>query len=278
MPYLNTPNGRIFFHVQGNGPPLVLIHGAWASHEWWKEQIKGLSASYRVYAMDLRGHGLSCNLEGPSSIEEFSRDLQSLILSENIERPVLVGWSMGGFIAMRYFMDHQKSRGALALIGARATRSARVKARIMYRYFKNLLTLLTIFSEPRNYKASDIQGPGPANPLLRREVKRSLSENASEELVDWIAGQMGKTLFRNYLEIARSFWNWGPGERIRAIRVPTLVMVGENDNVTPPENSQFIHEHIEGSTLSVIPDAGHYCALERPGMVNERIKRFLNDQ
>jgi len=79
----------------------------------------------------------------------------------------------------------------------------------------------------------------------------------------------------NYFEVAKSLWNWGVGEELRRINVPTLIMVGENDNRTPPGFSRLIYELIPDSKLVIVEDAGHCLALERPEVVNGEIINFL---
>lgn len=277
MPYLNTPNGKIFFHVQGTGPPMVLLHGAWASHEWWKEQINDFSKEFKVYTPDLRGHGNSSDLEKATSVEDFSHDLHSLIISENIENPCLVGWSMGGFVAAQYCMDHPGEVKALILIASRAQKSPRMKVRVIYQYFRNLLNTLQVFSEPRNYEPRDHDARLKINPWLRMEAKKTLSGKASNELIDWVAWEMSKIPLGNYFQIGRSVWSWGPGAKISAIKAPTLIMVGDHDTVTSPVYSIFMAQHIKGATLKILEGEGHYVALENPSLVNAIIRSFLQD-
>lgn len=277
MPYFHTPRGKLHYIVMGHGPPLIPLHGAWASHAWWKEQIKDLSSDYTIYAIDMLGHGGSSDLEGASSIEEFSDCLYQFMIRENIPDAVLVGWSMGGFIGMQMAMDHPERVRGLILIAARAQRSPRMKARVIFQYFKNLLTMLAIFSEPRNYKKSRPREGAFVNPWLKTEARKHLSRDATPDLVDWMAAEMAKTPFRNYFEIARSIWNWNPAEKISSIQAPTLIMAGDQDSIVSPKYSEFIANHIPGSSLKILEAAGHYCILDDARRVNRSIREFLKD-
>jgi pimeloyl-ACP methyl ester carboxylesterase len=280
MPYVCTENGNLYFEVHGTGRPVVLLHGAWASSRWWKHQIPELSQSYRVYAVDIRGHGASDDLNETASIESFSDDLRIFIQEEDIVRPALIGWSMGGMIALQYCMNHPGAVSALILIASRAQRSRRMKVRVTLQYLKVMLGMLTVFAEPRNYDpAAPAPAPAPVKRelLFRSEVRRMLSPSASEELIRWIAAELARTPTRNYFEVAKSMWNWEAGPGLSEIEVPTLILSGEHDTVTDPAYSTFMHEQIPGSRLIILKSTGHYAALEQPEIVNTAIIKFFKE-
>ncbi len=278
MPYVCTENGNMYFEVHGTGRPVLLLHGAWASSRWWKHQISALSQYYRVYAVDIRGHGASDDLNETASIEIFADDLRIFIHEEDIVRPALIGWSMGGMIALQYCMDHPKAVSSLVLIASRAQRSRRMKVRVTLQYLKMMLGMLTVFAEPRNYDPDSVEQASVKRELLfRSEVRKMLSPSSSEELIRWIAAELARIPARNYFEIAKSIWNWEAGPGLSEIEVPTLILAGEHDTVTDPAYSRFMHEHIPGARLTILKETGHYAALEQPEIVNTTIIQFFKE-
>lgn len=121
MPFVEVEDGRLYYAVSGKGRPLVLIHGAWASHEWWRWQVPELSQSYQIIAVDIRGHGRSSRLEGAYSVDGFARDLEILLKKVGINETALIGWSMGGMISMHYCLQSPAKVKALTLIAPGAS-------------------------------------------------------------------------------------------------------------------------------------------------------------
>ena len=76
MPFVEVEGGRLFYEVRGKGRPLLLIHGAWASHEWWRWQSQELARKYHVISPDVRGHGQSSPLTRVYSVHELAKDLE----------------------------------------------------------------------------------------------------------------------------------------------------------------------------------------------------------
>jgi len=104
-----------------------------------------------------------------------------------------------------------------------------------------------------------------------------LSPGASKEVFDWVTRDIRDNPRTSYFEVAKSIWGWDGGEGLRSIRVPTLIMVGTDDDRTPPRLSRDLHTSIPDSRLIVVEGAGHCLTLERPELVNTEILRFLAD-
>ena len=274
MPFVEVENGRLYYEVCGRGRWLVLIHGAWATHEWWRWQVPALSRDYQVLTLDVRGHGQSSPLQRAYSVNGFTRDLGILFQELGINEVALIGWSMGGIISMQYCLDHLPRVKALVLIATRGHRRPRMKLRIRLQYLQAQLSLLMDFASPRRYDRADEAFPDEKE-RVEREVRNMLSPAAPKEVFDWVAADLVNNPRENYFEVAKSIWDWGAEEEIRRINVPTLIMVGEKDDRTPPPFSHLLHDKISNSRLVIVEDAGHCLALERPEMVNTEIMKFL---
>jgi len=275
MPFVEIEDGRLFYDVSGQGRPLVLIHGAWATHEWWRWQVPDLSRHYQVYTLDVRGHGQSTPLETIYSVEGFSRDLGTFLQRLGLEQFALVGWSMGGIIAMQYCLNRPSQAQALILIAARGHRNPSFKRRILFHYFQARLSLLADFTAPRKYDRVTERFPSQSAVWLRREVEKMLSPSTPREVLAWVMADLANNPRLNYFEVAKSIWDWEAGEELRKIKAPTLIMVGDKDSLTPPRFSRLLHAEIPNSKLVIVENGSHYAALERPEMVNREIIRFL---
>ena len=274
MPFVEVEDGKLYYDVSGKGPSLVLIHGAWASHEWWRWQVPELSKDYQVLSLDIRGHGHSSPLKAAYSVDGFTRDLESFLQKVEIDQAVLVGWSMGGIISMEYCLNHPSKVRALILIATRGHRNPQMKRRIMFQYLQARLSLLMDFTSPRKYDRA-AEGFSGEQERVKREVENMLSPTTPREVFDWVMDDITNKPRENYFEVAKSIWNWEAGEELKRINVPTLIMVGEKDSRTPPRFSHLLHAEIPNSRLVIVKDAGHCLALERPQVVNTEIIRFL---
>ncbi|MEW5721606.1 MAG: alpha/beta hydrolase [Thermodesulfobacteriota bacterium] len=276
MPYADLEDGRLFYEVSGQGPPVVLLHGAWASHEWWHKQAPDLSRRATVYVPDLRGHGRSSPLARVWSVPGFAKDIRRLLEINGVGPAVLVGWSLGGLVAMQIGLDHPETVAGLVLLATRGHRNPAMKTRVLLHYFRSVLGLLMDLAAPRAFDRTGREFEAQRRAWLAREARRMLSPGAPEELVAWVVADLAERPRANFLLVARSAWNWEAGEALRRLAAPTLILVGEDDRLTPPKYSRLLHELIPGSELVEIPGTGHYAALEKPETVNGEINRFLD--
>ena len=269
MPFVEVEKGRLYYEIRGRGRWLVLIHGAWANHEWWRWQVPELSKGYRVLSLDVRGHGQSSLLEKPDSVDSFAGDLETLLQKVGADEVTLIGWSMGCSISMQYYLNNPSRVKALVLIATRGGhQNWRLKLRVWLQHIQTQLNLMMDFA---GYQGSTYQDQ------VQREVRSMLSPATPKEVVEWVITDLADNPRRNFFEVAKSLWNWKPGERLATINVPTLIMVGREDNRTPPEFSHRLHATIPNSKLVIVENCGHCVLLERPDIVNTEIIRFLKD-
>ena len=274
MPFVKVDDAQLYYESYGNGRPLVLMHSAWASHEWWQWQVPDLSRNYCVYSYDARGHGKSTPLRDVFSVKGYTRDLQIFLQNLQIEESVLIGWSMGGIIAMQHCLDQPTGVKALVLIATSGHRIPGLKLKIYSHYFQALLGLLMDFTQPRKYDRSTQQFP-QQNRWLEHQVRNMLSPEASREVFDWVLADIRDNPRENFFRVIKSLWNWQAADGLSQISVPTLIIAGENDTLAPPRFSQMLHDAIPNSKLLIIENTSHYLVLERPGLVNREILQFL---
>ena len=243
------------------GVPVVFIHGFPFNHTMWDPQMKALPNHYRAITYDIRGHGESAVGDGQYSIEFFVDDLLALLDHLVIEKTILCGLSMGGYIALRAYERFPDRIRALILCDTKSeadTNEARLKRSAIVRSVKTA-------------------GVGPFADDFAKLVFAPQSFHTHPEAVEAI-----KSAIRANSPIGISGAALALGIRtdttavLSRINVPTLVLVGEHDALTPPAVSEALQRQIPNAELHVIPSAGHMSNLENPAEFNRHLIEFLN--
>jgi 3-oxoadipate enol-lactonase len=245
---------------QENAPVIIFIHGFPFSKEMWNKQMEFLNENFRVIAYDIRGHGKSYAGTDDFSIELFVRDLLSLMNVLQIEKATLCGLSMGGYIALNAVEHHPERFDALVLCDTQCLAdSPEAKGKRMKAIEDIWENGIEKFADDslKNFFAQESY-------TTRKEVIAGVREmiiNTSE-----------KSIIKTLLALSKRNETCS---KLPEIKVPVLILVGEEDKITPTEAAQFIHENIIESELSIIQHAGHLSNLENPEQFNTQLKRFL---
>jgi pimeloyl-ACP methyl ester carboxylesterase len=227
--------------------PLVFVHGAGDSARAWREQVAYFGA--RAYALDLPGHGERPDtLPESVSVADYARAVQTIITNElRLERPFIVGHSLGGLIALQMGLDFGQQLGGLVLVGT----GARMRVAPM------------------------LLDAARTDPVQAQRVLKQSSVSDQGDVVRLLNGQnkpQPGLLYRN-LMACNSFDVMDRLEELR--NLPTLILCGAEERNAPVKHSLYLHEHIAGSTLQIIPGAGHYVQREKPEEVNRAIAEWL---
>ncbi len=237
----------LYFERYGKGKPVLFIHGAGGSTLAWHYQKEDLRRTLEVVLIDLPGHGSSPG-QAPDAIEAHGEAVAAAIREMGIEGCIIAGHSMGGAIAMSLALSRPEVLSGIILVGT----GARLKV------------LPAILRNIGHAKEATV----------RSIVDFAFSSSASPELKEAGFSEMMKcdseTIFRDFTACDRFDMLAG----VKAVRVPTLIVCGSDDRLTPPAYSQYLHGQIAGSSLELIDGAGHMVMLEKPGEVNRTIARF----
>jgi pimeloyl-ACP methyl ester carboxylesterase len=244
-----TADGRIAYGDEGQGPPLVLLHAFPLDSAMWRPQVEALRATYRVLTPDMPGFGGSAPFAGPPSIDTMADAVAGLLDELRIERVVLAGLSMGGYAALAFARRHAARLNGLLLADTRAEPdSEEAKAnRNKLIAFARTATALDVFEQLLPKMVSD------ETRSRRPEVVDEARRIAARQSVGGIVAA---------LEALRDRADAGPV--LRTIAVPTLVIVGRDDVLTPPAVAEKLRDGITGARLVVLDGAGHLSNLERP--------------
>lgn len=246
-----------------NAPVIIFIHGFPFSKEMWNKQMEVLNENFRVLAYDIRGHGKSYAGNDDFSIELFVRDLLSLMNVLQIEKTTLCGLSMGGYIALNAVEHHPKRFDALVLCDTNCIAdSAEAKGKRM--------------------KAIEGLWENGVEKFADDSLKNFFAQESfttKKEVIDgvreMIINTSEKSIIKTLLALSKRKETCS---KLPEIKVPVLIMVGEEDKITPPEAAQIMHENISDSELSIIKHSGHISNLENPEQFNEHLKRFLGNK
>lgn len=244
--------GEIYYFASKNGddrPALILIHGAGGMHLHWPYTLRRLT-HYRVFAPDLPGHGKSEGL-GKQSIDKYAEALAAWMDQVGIEKAVLAGHSMGGAIAQTMATQYADKVRALILISTGAKLAVN----------PHLLEVLST--------------PSTTSTAIDMILKWSWSPETNGKLIAKIREQMLSTrsavLYGDFLACSK----FDLTQKLGKIKVPTLVIAGDNDKMTPIDVNRQLETGIKNAQLEVIPNGAHMVMLEKPDAVGDVAFNFL---
>jgi pimeloyl-ACP methyl ester carboxylesterase len=227
---------------------LVLVHGSGCSADSWRYQVTGLARDFEVMAPDLPGHGASASAGDPS-IELYAVTVRKVLQRLGARRVFLAGHSMGGAVALQVALERPDLLKGLILIGTSA-------------YLDTMaltpdILLWAVAAVPHKFKGMFFSSRvAPEALAVAREDVRRCSLEA-------ILGD---------LSACRRYDFRG---RLRRLTLPTLILCGVDDLITPARHSRWLHKEIAGSVLVMIEGAGHMLPLESPQQVNAAIRDFI---
>jgi len=263
MKTIELPNHglQLAYDDLGNGFPVVLLHAFPFDREMWVPQHGLLTVQgIRILAPDLPGFGQSTEGNAPLSIEGVADVIAAFLTELNIDRVVMCGLSMGGYVAMAFARKYPSMVAALILADTRAgpdDEAARAG---------------------RDKSIEAVKRDGAAN-FATSMLPKLLSEHSRNtmprlvEFAEMIATRQKESSIIAALQALRERTDAAPG--LAEITVPTLVIVGEFDVVTPPLTAARLAAHVKGSELIHIPEAGHLSNIENPDVFNAGVLKFL---
>jgi 3-oxoadipate enol-lactonase len=257
-----TANGLVTEYLLDGptGAPVVTMsHSLAANLHLWDAQAAALRDRYRVLRYDIRGHGGTDVPPAPYTLAQMADDLHGLLGALGIGSTHFVGLSMGGLIGMTMALRHPGDVGSLVLADTTACYGAE-----RMRMWDDRI---------RVAEAHGIE------PLLEPTMEvwftaRSRAERT--DVVDRVRAMLGRTSVTGYVGAIRAIGYGDLREDIRAIRVPALILVGDQDRGTDITMARTIHERIKGSTLTVLPGAAHCSCVENADAFNAALVTFLS--
>jgi pimeloyl-ACP methyl ester carboxylesterase len=257
---LRVAGAELACEVSGAGPALLLLHAFPLGLAMWEPQAVALASSHQVVRFDLRGFGGSPPGDGLLTMERIADDAAAVLDRLGIPSATVCGVSMGGYAALALVRRHPERLRALVLADTRAgADSPEAKAARAAQAEK-------VRREGSRAMADDALGKllGATShrerPELVARVRQIIEANPPRGITDALAGLAARA---------------DSTPTLREIRVPTLVVVGEEDEITPLAEAEALQRGIAGSRLAVIPRAGHLSSLENPDEFNRQVRAWL---
>ena len=258
---LNINNLNLSYDDVGEGNiPIIFLHGFPFDKSMWAKQLDFFATTNRVIAIDIRGFGKSTDETTPLSIDIFSDDLMVFMNQLNISKAIICGLSMGGFIALNAQARFPDRFEAIILCDTQCIAD-------------------TIEVKLNRYKTIDeiaLNGTLNFNEAFIKKVFCKNSFTNKQEIVT----QLRSVVMANPEQIVINGLK-ALAERsetcstLSEINIPTLIICGREDEVTPLEQSEFLHTSIKASVLHIIDNAGHVSNIEQPEEFNNEISKFL---
>jgi pimeloyl-ACP methyl ester carboxylesterase len=239
-----------------DAPPLLLLHGNRDNHSHFAEMESILGGTHYTVAVDFRCHGLSSKPDCPLSPELFARDIERVMDHYGWESVTLIGHSLGSVTSLVLASRRPERIDRLVLLGCAATYKV-------------------------GFKRPEMELTEETFPQFVAEANRRAGpfffHDRYPEVQHRVLGSWSTVPLRVHRNLVRLEH---PDLRpvVPGLGMPTLVIAGEYDKSTTVEHAQWIHEHLPGSTLFVVPDTAHFMYMEQPDLVADQIQEFLSAQ
>ena len=254
-------NPKICIDHAGDGELLVLMHGIGGNRSNWTEQVEAFAPHFHTVAWDARGYGDSDDYAGPLDFEDFSRDLLGLLDHFGAEKAHLCGLSMGGRIAQDFYRMYPSRVKSLLLVATFAG-------------FKRL-------SEPERQRFVELrlkplkEGGKEPKDIAPVVAKTLIGPNAPEVHYQRLVASMERLHKDSYIKTIESSTEHDKALALETVTVPTQLIFGEHDSLTPPEIGRAMATRIAGAQLTEIADSGHLVNIEQPAVFNRTALDFL---
>ena len=250
---------EINYVIEGEGPWLTMSHSLASNLTMWDAQARLLARRFKVLRYDTRGHGGTSAPPGPYTFDQLTGDAKALFDALGIQRTHWVGLSMGGMIGETFALEYPDVFCSMVLADTTSRRAPNAEE---------------MWGE--RIRIAEEKG---MDALVEGTLGRWFTEPyrvARPDVMERIARDIRATPVAGFVGCCRAIAAIDVLDRLREIRCPVLVVVGEQDHGTPPEMARQIHDNIPGSELVIIPRAAHLSNIEREDAFDRALLAFLD--
>jgi pimeloyl-ACP methyl ester carboxylesterase len=263
MPTTAINAATLHYREKGHGAPaVVLLHGFPLDGRMWEAQLDALAARNRVIVPDMRGFGQSQPPAGPFTIESFADDVHVLARQLGAVPFVLAGLSMGGYISLAYARKYRETLRALILVDTKAegdtAEGKEGRAKMIQLARDKGSVAIGDAMQPKLLSPDTIQH----KPAIVKALRAMTDNNPPITLEHALAAMRDRP---------------DRSDLLPTLKLPTLILVGDADSITPPSVAESMHRAIPGSQLTIIRGAGHMSPMEQPEQVNRALLAFLSN-
>jgi pimeloyl-ACP methyl ester carboxylesterase len=264
MATVRVNGAELYYEDAGAGDPVVFVHGVWMSGRCFGPQLEGLADRYRVVALDLRGHGRSEHVTTGHTVAQYARDLRAFVEALGLDRPVMVGWSMGALVAW----DHVRQFGVESLRGLVVVDQSPSD----YKWpdwpqgfldFEALRHTMAACQADRAAMVDEFipllfkaEPPAPEHAALIRDETLRLPDTIASAII------FDQTV-QDYRDV------------LPQVTVPALVCTGRDEKLVPVAAEEYVAAQMPNARLVVFEDSGHCPFIEEPERFNEVLSEFV---
>lgn len=261
MPYVENQGAKIYWEEHGSGEPIVLIMGLASTIDMWHRTQPLMSQSYRTILIENRGVGRSDVPPPPYTIATMATDVAAVMDAAEIDIARIFGISMGGMIAQEFTLNYPERVRSLVL-GCTNFGGEEVKPAT-----QNVLAVLKARGLMNPLEAAWAMVPYTYDKMTPRH---RVEEDIKIRL-QWFPTAAG------YFGQLGAILSWESRQRLSQIKVPTLVIHGESDELVPPENGRMIAELIKDARLVMLPNTSHIFFTDQPEVSHREILNFFKE-
>jgi len=250
------------YRDQGHGAPVIFIHAFPLNQHMWDAQLEILQTFCRVITVDLRGFGGSDSPPGPYTMDDMAADVRGLMKGLGIDRALLVGLSMGGYVSLAFYRNFPDALSGLVLADTRATAD-------------------TSEARERRLKSADKAEREGVHAIAAEMIPLLLGRTTRESrqtVVDQVRRIIESNSSRGIAEAQRCMSARPDSTHLLTMmNLPVLIIVGSEDTLTPVAEAESLRNAIPGAQLLVIEGAGHLTNLEHPDQFNTALIKFIEE-
>jgi len=259
MPYFDYNGINLYYEKAGAGPPLFMVNGLGGDTRLWSFLLPHLNESFTTIVYDMRCAGKSDKPAEPFCIADLSDEAYALIQHLGYDAVSLLGFSMGGMVALEMALNHSDKLDKLILVSAMpaTTKMYPIPDFVMKLFVRTDISprLITMIYDV--IFGSDFRKAHPAQEYIDFKMNDDNPQPAGAYL--------------NQLNAIKSF---DVRSKVQDINLPTLIVAGNEDLIIPPKNAKWLNEHISGSRLTVFDKVGHVVPIERPKELADQVKNL----
>lgn len=258
---LKLDGGFLTYDLIGKAVPLLFIHGYPLSRKIWQPQAEALSDIASIITVDLRGHGDSFPFEPPYTMELLAEDCKRLLDHLRINEPIIVcGLSMGGYVTLALYRKYPQIFRDMILTSTRAGADTSEGKSGREAAIKNVREHGVAFITDNMLLKLVSPVTADSNPKLMTTIRDIMLQTSVQGVIGASQGMHDRP---------------DSNQLLTEINFPVLIICGADDQIIPLSEAQIVRQHIPGSKLAVIPQAGHLVNMEQPDQFNQVVREYI---
>jgi 3-oxoadipate enol-lactonase len=261
MPHINRDGVNVFYESYGEGSPAIVFLHPWSTNHYiWTFQVLNFARNHRCIVVDHRGHGQSDKPAEGYGIDEMGKDVVAILDQAGIDRAVMVGNSIGGMVAMQTSLDAPDRVIGNLILSSGTNIGAATPPEVVEAMQADWRAVFGGLMDAGISAKSKVERP---------EIKAYMDGCFNTD------SNFNDAVFWTSVADPQGVFNWNITDRLKDIRQPTLIIAGEEDGATTPEQNKFLADGIPNAEIKMYKDVGHFCQLEKPIDFNADLTAFL---